>query len=587
LPGGAAGQEIDAEGIRRIAERLGSEDEAVRREAFERLTSLDEEALPAIEQRIRQYRLPRERVHDITADHEMRGFRRAAGDPEEDPDYDIVNGVLPHLRRRQFRSAVQMAERVALMRALQRIDTMDAYRQLVDLTAVHDRLWGPERRRIAMRAGLRMTPVLIECRMHSSTRVRAWARRTSIELGVAEPVDAVQRVDVRLLPEVLRSYGRVRDMDAMQVIVGFLGHQRTSVREAARHAIGEYGRNAIWQLRRAYRLQRRQAADPSWSAERTLAELLRVLDEERIGAARADLDAGLAAMRDGRLAEVERRLDRVLAIAPSPPRLTEIATAYAAIGADRLDRGDRPGALRAYRRAARLAPAAEGMREWQAQIAFAEAEERRAAGVLDLPGYRRALELDPGHEAAADALERHSEEGAASTRGLRNAAVIGAAVLLALLGVFLVWPRRRREAALPVAVAEPPVAGALPVEPVPEPADLEPAVEPERERPEPAPVAVPIAALVLGTGADAAPPPAAPPAAVPIAALVLGAAAEAAPMEREPEVVAPAANRTWIDITAGAPDEADEDALDAELDAQLAHLAQYDDIEPTADTLPS
>lgn len=432
-----------AEQIKALANRLGAESDAVRVEAFEALTHLPASAIPAIEQRIDQINR-REHVRTITANHELRGFREHAGNWEEDPDFDITNGVLGHLAQRRTTSSVRMAERVALLKALENLGTHEAGMLIVQLTMYDDGVWRTERRRTTRRMGPNIMSTLVAARKVRRQAIRRWVRRTLEYFEINDPGDAVNFVDDRHLAPLLRAYGDVRDMDAMGVIVSYLGHERRSVREAARWATREFGRNAVWQIRREYHNKTRNRADNSRSWEETLADLETFLDQQRMAPVQDDLNAGVAALQAGDLEEMKTRFEWVLVHMPDAPRLSDMAPGYAALAERRIEQSDQAGAIWAYHRALRLSPGHADATKWQAQLAFIEAEQARAQGIVDLGTYRRVLELDPEHEGATEAVELHT--GVAADRAVQRKRLWGSAgggVLVLLAGAFLFVRRRR------------------------------------------------------------------------------------------------------------------------------------------------
>jgi tetratricopeptide (TPR) repeat protein len=231
-------------------------------------------------------------------------------------------------------------------------------------------------------------------------------------------------------------------MDAMPVIVSFVAHPRRTVRKAARGAVDAYGRNIIWQLRRAFRIEAGRDAELGWSTARTRRELYRVVDRERLAPARSALNRGLAAFEVDDLDAMEKHFERALAAAPGWSRRLEMAPGFAALGRMQLDEERWDAARRSLGRALALDPAAKAAAEWRALRTFAESEAALAEGRIDLEGYRRVLETVPAHSVAAARIDVWSGARAARARERRRLAGGAGALLFGVAGVSLLWRRR-------------------------------------------------------------------------------------------------------------------------------------------------
>lgn len=419
---------------------LGAESPEARERAVARLSTLESDALPAIEARIgAARRLDSDATYDA-----LRSFRHVLGSRRADDMIDIAPGVPQVLADHRDRVTVAVAERVLLARSLEGIGGRAGMKALGDLFATDANAWRWEMRRTIDRMGARALPGLLALRSHSDRAVRSWARSSIEALGLGEPGRAVQELgdDNGTLAELLRAYGETRDMDAMPVVVSFTTHERAQVRAAARWATEEYGQNAIWQLRRVYRNLTESDADRGWSWRRTMDELFRVADGRRLEPVREDLAAGKAALAAGELDAMRERFDAVLRRAPGLEGRAELGPGYAMLAARELagDRLDEAAAL--YRRAVRLAPDHPDANRWRAEVAYVEAELSLARGTVDLGSYETAVALAPGHAAATRALDLLTGEADERSSDRRRVAAAGAALLL-LLAAFL-WLRRRR-----------------------------------------------------------------------------------------------------------------------------------------------
>ena len=284
---------------------------------------------------------------------------------------------------------------------------------------------------------------MIEARRAETREVRLWARRQLDALGRGTPGEAVQAADEQLLPELLRAYGRTRDIDAARVIVSFANSERDLLREAAREAVVMLAENALWPLREAYEALVGTRASDEWGWERTARELFAAFDRARLADVYARLEAGLDAWRAGHLDEMVKAFDGVAARAPKLDRRSEMAPGYFDYAKALLARGDRPGALAYLRRALRVEPDETLSAKLRAELAFLEAEDLEKQGLVDLSAYQRALDLDPSHSGARAALERHDAEATRRKRLLHTVAGSASAFLAVVCGG-LVWVAKRR-----------------------------------------------------------------------------------------------------------------------------------------------
>jgi hypothetical protein len=246
-------------------------------------------------------------------------------------------------------------------------------------------------------------------------------------------------------------------MDAMPVLIGFVADGRSSVRNAARWALSQYGRNAVWQYRRAYRLHAGEAIASELDWEATRDALYAAIDGQRLAPAHAELDAALSSLRDGDLAQAERRLGAVLGAAPDTPRRAEVSAAYTTLARLRATR-DPVAAEGLYRRALHLAASAPASSAIRAELLVFSARHSIDRGVADTDALESAIALVPEHEVATRMLAELTgrDRGDVSTR---RVAVTAVAALLGLVALAVVALRRRRA---PQATAPDPTIETLP-----------------------------------------------------------------------------------------------------------------------------
>lgn len=441
----AAEDEVAAEGDERLVQlerwvaNLASEDPAQQQAAYDALTTLGPEMLPAIRARIEYVR--RRRPEPRYAVDIFRQIRRGAGSLRADDDVDIAPGSLIALRatprERMKRMVLRMVEPLLYLRALERIGTFEACRAMYFLFVLDDGLWRFEQRRIVNRMGSRMMAAAIAGRNHEDRQVRAWSTATMQRLGLEDPGRAVQGLDHEVLADVIRAYAMLRMQSAMRVIVSYTDSDRRSVRRAARWAMEQYAGNAIWVLRTEYRNLTGEQAPQSWGWRRVSTELYARMDAQRMEPVRRAYEEGVAARDRGDLAAMEERFADVLARAPDVENGEAMAEGYALIAAQHPRR-----AAWAYRRALRLAPDHANASRWRAELAFFEAERDRRRGFADVAAYERVIALNREHAGARDTIESIRSPEVNGARVPTTWAWIGA-ILLALLGGGLLWTSRR------------------------------------------------------------------------------------------------------------------------------------------------
>ncbi|MBX3250528.1 MAG: hypothetical protein KF901_25350 [Myxococcales bacterium] len=382
---GVTSAEVDVAMLERLAGDLRSSEPPTRARAIARLGALPAEALPAIAERV-QY-LARLVIPAEDGDDAIRRFRLATGSRRADDMIDIAPGIGAVLAEDRGPVTGRAAERVLLIRSLERIDTLDAWRLVPEIFALTPEMWRWEKRRIVHRLGPKVLPALLLARAHRDADVRRWARDGVAQLGLASPADALQEEDPARLAMLVTAYSEVRDLDAMPVMVAFVDHPDRELREATRAAMERYGQNGVWQLRLAFRNKLASEPDLSWGWRRTMTELYERLDAARLAPVSERLDEAVVALDAGDEAAALRLVEEVLRDAPEPPRPEVVAGALARVAATMAGED----ALRLVRRALWLAPSHPDASAWRARELFLEAELDRERGMLDLDAYRAAL----------------------------------------------------------------------------------------------------------------------------------------------------------------------------------------------------
>lgn len=346
-------------------------------------------------------------------------------------EYDLLSLLIAMPRARDTDVAI---ERITLARALGRVQSVDAGRALLNLSAAFNGTFRQEVGRI-IRGQLRdyVLPAIIEARNPSEMQ-RIFLRQLRESLHRVTPGETVQQRDNALLAEVIRAYGTMRQADAMKVVVSFVNSDRAQVRDAARWAVSQYGRDAIHALRDAFEMYEGRDPDLAWGWERVARELYQANDRRRDAEVSQRLDQGIAA---GRAHEVDAMLGHfrfVLARHPTFERKREMVPILVD-NARRLESSDASKAEVLWRLALWVEPEGTDARRIRGEILFLEAERAMAGGVADPELYRAVLRVDPSNERARAQLENVEQSGVLGAR--RRIRVAGAAGLTTLAGVTL------------------------------------------------------------------------------------------------------------------------------------------------------
>jgi len=433
-----------AQSLKHLGARLIDTDSSTRTRAYDELRQLPETAMPAIRERFSE--LARRSLETERFADALTLFRRAVGSTRADDDVDLAPGILLAAAETPTESVATAGEVVLLMRSLEGLGSPEAGLLLAEAIALAPSAFAQEAVRVRNRLGARMVPVYVQLRGHKSPDIRRWAARSLRAVGVTDSTIATRQEDPMLLGATLRAYGLTHDLDALPTLMSFLNDSRIQVRMAAREAVRELGRNAIWKLRIAYQEVTGKNAESSWTAAETLDELCLLFDRARIEAGETALARGMQAHLAGDLLLMATQFEKALRMDPLHPRRSEMAPGFAALGAALASQDDLPGAVAAYLRALRVAPDGADSAAWKAQLGYLQAERALTRGVVDLPGYREVLQIDAGHVGAADAVDRLSGAWSARAERARRLSAIAAILILSAFGFGMLRVLRLRPA---------------------------------------------------------------------------------------------------------------------------------------------
>jgi hypothetical protein len=412
------------------------------------------------------------------------------GADDEKDEGDWLDFMLAAARPRDsaWRDVVKL---LAMERMLAAAGTTPAVRELIALHAYFGELLRIDLQRQVAKLRDKAVPALIEARQHDAKIVQRWANKQLDLLGRAIPGEAIASNDTQILADVLRAYGRVRDVDAVRVILSFCNSDRARLRDAAREAISAIGEPGIWQLRDAY-LDLTGAKPPrEWSWDRVARELFGTYDRARLAEVYKLMDEGVAAASAGKPAEATDAFDKVLARAPLFERRKEMVDAYVerarSLSADRRD-----DALAMLRKALRLDAPGERAKKIEAEIAYLEGALLIERGTPDKFVLERAIELDPSHAGARAALASLGDKVAERKSQTNRHIAAGAVGLAAVLSMFFI--ARRRSAPSPARAQAGTVPPPPPASPASAPPPPQPTASPASAPPPPQPTASPASA---------------------------------------------------------------------------------------------
>jgi tetratricopeptide (TPR) repeat protein len=277
--------------------------------------------------------------------------------------------------------------------------------------------------------GDRAVPALLEARAHDAAVVQRFAAVELDRRGKVTPQEAVGTADPDVLADTLRAFGRLREVDATSILIGFANHDRRKVRDAAREAIGAIGEAGRWRLRDAYLDLSGDKPDKSLGWDLLARRIFHLYDRARFLELEELVARATTLAKEGKHSEATAVFDQVLARDPLVDERAAMAASYA-IAARTLQRDEEQLAM--LRKARLLDPRAPDATKLDAQIAFLEARLMAASGRPDRFLLDRALELDPSHDEAKalrDAQRQPTERALPPSRRPLYAAVLGAASL--------------------------------------------------------------------------------------------------------------------------------------------------------------
>jgi tetratricopeptide (TPR) repeat protein len=345
-----------------------------------------------------------------------------------------------------WRHAIEL---YGMLRMLEAVGSTPAVRQMVACYSFFGELVRIDLQRAIGRLKDKAVPALMEAKKHDAKKVQRWARRQLDGLGRAIPGEAVSTTDHVILADVLRAFGRIRDVDATRVVLSFANSEDVQLRDAAREAITALGAPAYGHFKDSYKNLTGKRPPHHWGWERTVKELFRLYDRGRLSQLYELLDKGKKALADKKYQDATSAFDSVLARAPLFKERAAMAPAYLGRAEELLAEKKYQEAAPLLRTALRLAPKGADNKKIESKLLMLEGRALIEAGTPDRFVLARALELDPENAEAKELLQTVQAE--AEQRQQKTQRYIGAVGvgLIALIAIIVLARRPKTEVRRP------------------------------------------------------------------------------------------------------------------------------------------
>jgi hypothetical protein len=447
-------ERADQDRLTRLLDQLSSEDSKLRFEARSRVQEVDVSWLAALLERFERLadtankpalKAELERVRDRA----RANLREALESEGKGKSGDVVTpDYLDMLVSHPDRSSSDLrplTEVVALSRMFERVGTLPAARGVVDVYVRFGEFLRVDTQLALDRMKDRAIAALIEATAHPVPRIAAWAKKQLEDMGKAVASEAMQVLDPTLRADILRAYGKTRDLETARLLISYAASERAQIRLAAREAVAMLGEAGLWQLRDAYEKTVGQRAERQWPWDRVARELFAQFDRQRLSEIYALWQRGRDAEARGDLEGARVLFDKVLAWDPTFERGAAMAPTYLAF-AERQADADPEAAELAARRAERLA-APGPVRDSASSLRLTlEGRALYERGVVDEVLLQRARELDKDNRRASALEEKVRANAAKDQSEWRRYLAASVILVLGGAGVAFIAGRRRQGA---------------------------------------------------------------------------------------------------------------------------------------------
>ena len=294
---------------------------------------------------------------------------------------------------------------IAMLHALGALDTLAAYKVMIDFSPRHAGGFRHEIGKLIIRNGINAMPALVYGRGSKDKNIHMFSVKWIRDMGNPLLSEQVKIENPRRLAQLLEAYASVNELDAIDITLSFSNHASAFVRAAARSALSVYGRNAFWPARRKYENTFGDEPAGDMDVAGILDALYQHFDSQRLAKSRALFAAGLKAHEQGALEEMATIYKMVLKTEPMFPRRAEMAQGFLDLSRAIADDAsvEKKAALMLAKRISE--PESPTAKQADAELMWLQAEAYRKAGLAPLSLYHRILGLNPGHAEAREMLE--------------------------------------------------------------------------------------------------------------------------------------------------------------------------------------
>lgn len=380
---GAGADAPTLEALVAMGEAVRGTDAPARAEAIAAFGALGDDAFAALEARVLAMR--RERRTAEEGYRAIDAFGRAVGATGPNQDVDVVRGLTLVLDGETTAVHRRVAERVLVLRALERIGTARAVIAMLPLLTSDMATYRWYARHMVRRMGRVAAAALVLAAQHPAPDVDLFAGWAFAELGITDAGHAVQDQSAESLAEILRAYSGIKHLGAMPVVASFVGDDRAIVRAAAHDGMLSYAENGIWQLRSLHQSRLGRPAGEGASFRDLLARIEAHAEDRRTAPFRARIALAEQAFAAGRLEEAVRLANDVEARAQGAAGVAQLAPIHAAAADAALARGELDQADEALRRALLLDPNHAAAPTWSTRRDELETERLARLGVEPWP----------------------------------------------------------------------------------------------------------------------------------------------------------------------------------------------------------